>query len=336
MAGMPGTAPARRRAHRRPDAAGRVGHADRPAERSACPPARGRRLHAQRTSPGPTIRAVQGQLSRCGSSTSRSPTASPCTGTASTCRTRRTASPASPRTRCPRRRARLPVRRRGAGTYWYHSHQLSHEQVRRGLFGALVVDPPGAPPAMPPTWSRSSTSTPGGAPSAAGPASAGGRRARRAGAGAGGQHRQRADARSGSGGAVPGGRPRRHRRERARPRCSATAVLVTAGGRADLELVPPAGGAVRGRARRRGGAGASGRPAPPRRAARRPEAELDLLSYGPPAPLGFDPATRGPPVRLRVGRRPGFVDGLPGLGGRSTARCTRTCRCSWSRGRRGA
>jgi FtsP/CotA-like multicopper oxidase with cupredoxin domain len=27
------------------------------------------------------------------------------------------------------------------GTYWYHSHQMSHEQVERGLFGVLVVDP---------------------------------------------------------------------------------------------------------------------------------------------------------------------------------------------------
>jgi FtsP/CotA-like multicopper oxidase with cupredoxin domain len=26
------------------------------------------------------------------------------------------------------------------GTYWYHSHQLSHQQVRRGLLGAIVVD----------------------------------------------------------------------------------------------------------------------------------------------------------------------------------------------------
>ena len=28
-----------------------------------------------------------------------------------------------------------------AGTYWYHSHQVSHEQVRKGLFGILVVHP---------------------------------------------------------------------------------------------------------------------------------------------------------------------------------------------------
>src|SRR5688572_19771397 len=33
-----------------------------------------------------------------------------------------------------------------AGTYWYHSHQMSHEQVERGLLGALVVAP-AAPPA---------------------------------------------------------------------------------------------------------------------------------------------------------------------------------------------
>jgi FtsP/CotA-like multicopper oxidase with cupredoxin domain len=36
-----------------------------------------------------------------------------------------------------------------AGTYWYHSHQLSHEQVRGGLFGAVVVDP--AQPARSPS-----------------------------------------------------------------------------------------------------------------------------------------------------------------------------------------
>ena len=32
-----------------------------------------------------------------------------------------------------------------AGTYWYHSHYLSYEQVARGLFGPLIVEEP-APP----------------------------------------------------------------------------------------------------------------------------------------------------------------------------------------------
>jgi len=36
------------------------------------------------------------------------------------------------------------------GSYWYHSHQLSDEQVRKGLFGALVVLPPAAPVAAEP------------------------------------------------------------------------------------------------------------------------------------------------------------------------------------------
>ena len=32
---------------------------------------------------------------------------------------------------------------RDAGTYWYHSHQVSHEQVLGGLLGAVVVQPAG-------------------------------------------------------------------------------------------------------------------------------------------------------------------------------------------------
>ena len=32
-----------------------------------------------------------------------------------------------------------------AGTFWYHSHQLSHQQVQRGLLGAVVIEPDGPP-----------------------------------------------------------------------------------------------------------------------------------------------------------------------------------------------
>src|SRR5215210_723463 len=31
------------------------------------------------------------------------------------------------------------------GTFWYHSHQVSSKEVRRGLFGAFVIEPPGQP-----------------------------------------------------------------------------------------------------------------------------------------------------------------------------------------------
>ncbi|MEV6599735.1 multicopper oxidase domain-containing protein [Actinoplanes sp. NPDC051346] len=32
-----------------------------------------------------------------------------------------------------------------AGSYWYHSHQVSSEQVRAGLYGAFIIDPPPGP-----------------------------------------------------------------------------------------------------------------------------------------------------------------------------------------------
>ena len=32
-----------------------------------------------------------------------------------------------------------------AGTYWYHSHQRGHEQLARGLYGAIVVEDPTEP-----------------------------------------------------------------------------------------------------------------------------------------------------------------------------------------------
>jgi FtsP/CotA-like multicopper oxidase with cupredoxin domain len=48
------------------------------------------------------------------------------------------------------------------GTFWYHSHQVSHEQVQRGLFGALVINRPGDASLDVP---RLCTSTTGNAPS---------------------------------------------------------------------------------------------------------------------------------------------------------------------------
>ncbi|MFH8973878.1 multicopper oxidase family protein [Streptomyces sp. NPDC017890] len=41
----------------------------------------------------------------------------------------------------PGRRMTYRFRAKDAGTYWYHSHQQSDEQVRRGLYGALIVEP---------------------------------------------------------------------------------------------------------------------------------------------------------------------------------------------------
>jgi FtsP/CotA-like multicopper oxidase with cupredoxin domain len=89
-------------------------------------------------------------------------------------------------------------------------------------------------------------------------------------------------------------------------------VLVPAGGRVDLRVtVPPGRAAVRvefgGAALVLGPAGSS---AP---ATRAPRESVDLLSYGSPAPLRFDPDAPDRRFQYAIGRRPGFVNGRPGV-----------------------
>jgi FtsP/CotA-like multicopper oxidase with cupredoxin domain len=91
------------------------------------------------------------------------------------------------------------------------------------------------------------------------------------------------------------------------------AVLVTAGGRADLEVTMPASGSpVRVHL---GGSvavllGFSSYNAP---TVARPASTLDLLSYGQTSPLEFNPDKPARQFRYDIGRRPGFLDGKPGL-----------------------
>jgi FtsP/CotA-like multicopper oxidase with cupredoxin domain len=88
-------------------------------------------------------------------------------------------------------------------------------------------------------------------------------------------------------------------------------VTITAGGRADLGVMMPRDGrpvriqVSKGTAVTLG----SGEPAAPPQ----PAHALDLLSYGTPTPLGFDPATATRRFEYSIGRRPGFVRGRPGL-----------------------
>ena len=44
-----------------------------------------------------------------------------------------------------------------------------------------------------------------------------------------------------------------------------------------------------------------------------PADELDLLAYGAPAALGLDPAAADRHFDYRIGKRPGFLDGRPGM-----------------------
>lgn len=197
------------------------------------------------------------------------------------------------------------------GTYWYHSHQVSHQQVRGGLFGVLVIDPAG-PPTVDVDFAVPVHTYDG----------------RRTVAGRTGV--TRVDAAAGS--AV---RLRIVNTDNGplRTWVSATpfrvlaidgydisgpgelsdrVVVVPAGGRADLGLAVPAAGSVRVEL----GAGTAVVVGPPgRRPARSPEpaAEFDQLSYGSPVALPFDPSSPDRRFEYRIGRRIGFVDGRPGF-----------------------
>jgi FtsP/CotA-like multicopper oxidase with cupredoxin domain len=85
----------------------------------------------------------------------------------------------------------------------------------------------------------------------------------------------------------------------------AQAVQVTAGGRVDLEVTAPARVELGG-----GNALVLGAGAP---AQARPSKRLDLLAYGSPKPLGFDPDRAARRFTYSIGRRPGFLDGRPGM-----------------------
>jgi FtsP/CotA-like multicopper oxidase with cupredoxin domain len=89
-------------------------------------------------------------------------------------------------------------------------------------------------------------------------------------------------------------------------------VALAAGGRVDLRVqVPASGAAVRVEM---GGAalvlGPAGSSTP---ATRAPSGVVDLLSYGSPAPLGLDVANPDRRFTYSIGRRPGFMNGRPGV-----------------------
>ena len=198
-----------------------------------------------------------------------------------------------------------------AGTYWFHSHQVSHEQVIGGLFGSLLVHPadpePGVVDAMAVTHTYDGARTLNGleddVPFDAEP----GQRVRvRV------VNTDNAPVQVWSGSdyvvkAIDG-------RDLVEPTpVTGELLTLTAGGRADLEVtVPDDGGAVRVVV---GGStsllvGPDGAGAPE---VEKPSATLDLLSYGSPAPLGLDPADADRAFDYRIGRRPGFLDGRPGV-----------------------
>ena len=182
-----------------------------------------------------------------------------------------------------------------AGTYWYHSHQVSHEQVRGGLLGALVVDParePDRPTARVEDVALHPTT-------AADRRRPHGRRrvpaARAAGPRARDQHRQRA---------LRLGLAARRTACRVdgsdvnEPAPVTDRSVVTAGGRVDLEVDGPATVAAAGRHGRRPDRAAG------RRAERRARPAWTCSPTAPGRDRSARPGPGRPPFEYEIGRRP--------------------------------
>lgn len=198
-----------------------------------------------------------------------------------------------------------------AGTYWYHSHNVSHEQVLRGLLGAVVVQPAGLP-----------VDPPAGAEVVALVHTYGGVRTINGRAG-----RLRVPAAPGAlvrvrvintdNGPMPvwvSGAGFRvvaiDGSEVNEPQAlEGRSVVLTAGARADLLVQVPASGAtaveVAGAALVLGTGPVPSSPAP--------REQVDLLTYGRPAAVGFDPDAADRRYEYRIGRSIGFLDGRPGM-----------------------
>jgi FtsP/CotA-like multicopper oxidase with cupredoxin domain len=193
-----------------------------------------------------------------------------------------------------------------AGTYWYHSHQVSHAQVRGGLFGTLVVLPPGereeqdVVAAVHNYDGRRTINGRTGVSSVA--AEAGSTvRVRMV-------NTDKSPLRAWVSGspfrvaAVDGtdvNAPSELRDE---------GVVVTAGGRVDVVVTAPA---------RIDAGGGTALVVGPRDADVRgradPERQVDLLTYGRPAALPFDPTDADRRFTYDIGRRIGLLDGRPGF-----------------------
>jgi FtsP/CotA-like multicopper oxidase with cupredoxin domain len=195
------------------------------------------------------------------------------------------------------------------GTYWYHSHQVSNEQVIGGLFGTLVV--------LPKDGQRDAVDVVAAAHSYAGmktingvtgdlkvPAKPGQQVRIRVINTDNGPIESWADTPfrvlAIDGYAINGPTD-----------VTDHSVTVTAGGRADLGVIMPSDGrAVRVQVSKGTAVilGSSDPQPPPQ-----PASALDLLSYGRATALPFDPAKANRRFDYSIGRRPGFVRGVPGL-----------------------
>ena len=193
------------------------------------------------------------------------------------------------------------------GTYWYHAHQVSHEQVRKGLLGALVIDPRDPVPVehdeLAILHRYGGGATLNGAEGTATVDARPGERVRlrvvNTDNGATSLWVNGVDFRilAIDGTDLNGPAP-----------VSGDAVELTAGARVDLGFTVPTDGVHVDF----GGSTAMVFGADPGKT-RQPGDFVDLLEYGEPAELGFDPGEADRRFDYVIDKRPGFLDGRPGM-----------------------
>ncbi|WP_018351695.1 multicopper oxidase family protein [Longispora albida] len=196
-----------------------------------------------------------------------------------------------------------------AGTYWYHSHQVSHEQVQKGLLGAVVIEPGtprGGVVALVHRYGAVRTVN-GYAGDVVQPSAAGERARVRVINTDNGPMTSWVTGAPFTLAAIDGTEVREP------APVTGQGVLVTSGGRADIEVVVPEAGARI----ELGGDTAIVLSPPGSVAGKRspaPARMVDPLAYGAPAAVApIDPGRVNREHEYSIGRRPGFLDGRPGL-----------------------
>jgi FtsP/CotA-like multicopper oxidase with cupredoxin domain len=197
------------------------------------------------------------------------------------------------------------------GTFWYHSHQVSHEQVIGGLLGALVILPRDGieqdQDLLDVAHTYGGTRTINGQENVVRvPAEPG--------------ERIRVRVVNTDNGAMPvwasgpfrlmavdGGDINKPTPVEGRH------LTVPAGGRVDLEVTVPPSGTIRVQSGAATAYVLGPKEAPVVARPVQPTAELNLLTYGSPKPLPFEVDDPDRSFEYSIGQRPGFLDGKPGI-----------------------
>jgi len=198
-----------------------------------------------------------------------------------------------------------------AGTFWYHSHQMSNEQVSGGLLGGIVIRPatpePGVLDQLAVSHLYDSIATLNGDTGHQSVPARPGQRVRV-------RVVNTDNGPSKAWASVPFKVVATDGYDVVDPTdVTGKGIGIPGGGRADVEITVPEDGTA-ARVEVLGGVGfdfgPSGAKAP---SVTEPEEQVDLLEYGSPADAGIDVSHFDRNFEYSIGRKPGFINGRPGL-----------------------